>query len=123
MTPIVRWHIESQKVEVWDGDEHFLLHPYLEVEGIWSKADYEIKAKGYSLPTTAQLLAMHRNKREIDKVILAHYGSMLKGDSWHWTRVRTDDYAYEVVYMHNGLCRTLHDTGKYIGRAVLNNWT
>ena len=116
----VKWNVEAQMVEVFDGDEHFFLHPYLEVVGIWTKADYVIRSKGYQLPTTAQLLAMHHLQREIDKVILDHFGSMLKDNDWHWTRVRTEDYGYDVVHMHNGHCRTMYDPGKYIGRAVLD---
>lgn len=116
----VKWNVEAQMVEVWHEEDHFLLHPYLEVSGMWTMADLTMRSKGYILPTSSQLTAMHNLKREIDKVILDHFGSMLKDNDWHWTRVRTEDYGYDVVHMHNGHCRTLYDPGKYIGRAVLD---
>lgn len=117
---LVRWNIEAQMVEVWDEDEHFLLHPYLEVVDFWENAKRILEERGYSLPTFGQMYAIHKSRKDIDEIIVNHFGSQLKGDFWHWTRTPPKDYVYPAVYLHNKLCRHMRDPGRYIGRAVLD---
>ena len=118
---LVRWNVEAQMVEVFDEEQHFLLHPYLEVAGWWTNSKRLLEERGYSLPTSEQLFTCRNLIREVNDIIVLHFGSQLKEDWWHWTRKGPTRYGYEAVYLHNRLCRDdMEVSGRYIGRAVLD---
>ena len=107
-------------VEVFDGDEHFLLNPRIEVEGRWGWCKSTIESKGYELPTPNQLLAMHHLLDDINDMIVAHYGSTLKTTVKYWSSNRTEDNSVDIVFIHNGFRQDYYGSGTFFARGVVS---
>lgn len=114
-----KWNVDAQMVEVFEGDEHFMLNPNLEVEGRWGQCKPVIESRGYQLPTPRQLQAMHALLKEINELIVAHYGSTLKTVEKYWSNNLRADRDVDIVFLYNGLRQAAQSTSRFLARGVV----